>query len=53
MKQPKSYPLRLEHELLEWVKERAKAADRSFNAELNRIVKQAKEAEEHKPSEAA
>ena len=40
------YSLRLDPELSQWVKERAKAGDRSINAELNRIVRQAKEAEE-------
>lgn len=43
---PKPYPLRLEPELSQWVKERAKAGDRSMNAELIRIVRQAKEAAE-------
>lgn len=50
---PKPYPLRLESELTQWVKKRSKAGYRSFNAELNRIVRQAKEAEENKPSEGA
>lgn len=45
-----SYPLRLEAELSLWVKARAKAEDRSFNAELNRIVRKAKEAEEQEKS---
>lgn len=44
----KPYPVRLDHELSQWVKERAKAGDRSMNAELVRIVRQAKEAEEQK-----
>lgn len=44
----KPYPVRLEPELSQWVKERAKAGDRSMNAELVRIVRQAKEAEEQK-----
>jgi hypothetical protein len=48
-----SYPLRLDAELSLWVKARAKAEDRSFNAELNRIIRKAKEAEEQKPSEGA
>lgn len=43
---PKPYPLRLESELQQWVKGKAKAGDRSINAEINRIVRQAKEAEE-------
>jgi hypothetical protein len=42
----KPYPLRLEPELSQWVKERAKAGDRSMNAELIRIVRQAKEAQQ-------
>ena len=42
----KPYPVRLDHELSQWVKERAKAGDRSMNAELIRIVRQAKEAEQ-------
>lgn len=45
-KQQKSYPLRLEEDLAKWVKERAKGGDRSINAELVRIVRQAKEEEE-------
>ena len=44
----KPYPVRLDNELSQWVKERAKAGDRSMNAELVRIVRQAKEAEEQK-----
>ena len=44
----KPYPVRLDHKLSQWVKERAKAGDRSMNAELVRIVRQAKEAEEQK-----
>ena len=44
-KQQKSYPLRLEHELQQWVKERARDNDRSINAEINRLIKQAREAE--------
>lgn len=46
MTRPKPYPLRLEPELIQWVKEQAKAEDRSINAELIRIVRQAKEARE-------
>jgi hypothetical protein len=41
-----SYSLRLDPDLSQWVKERAKAGDRSMNAELIRIVRQAKEATE-------
>ena len=43
---PNPYPLRLDPDLSQWVKERAKAGDRSMNAELVRIVRQAKEAEQ-------
>ncbi|MDQ5769567.1 Arc family DNA-binding protein [Thiothrix subterranea] len=41
----KPYPVRLEPELSQWVKERAKDNDRSINAEINRLIKQAREAE--------
>jgi hypothetical protein len=44
-KQSNPYPLRLENDLSKWVKERAKDNDRSINAEINRLIKQAKEAE--------
>ncbi|UJS23521.1 hypothetical protein [Thiothrix winogradskyi] len=44
--QQKSYPLRLEPELKQWVKEKAKAEDRSFNAQINRFIKKIKEIEE-------
>lgn len=43
VKQQKSYPLRLEEDLVQWVKKRAKDGDRSINAELIRIVRKAKE----------
>lgn len=43
---PKPYPLRLDPELSLWVKDRAKAGDRSLNAEINRVIRQLKEAEE-------
>ncbi len=42
----KPYPLRLDPELSQWVKDRAKAGDRSLNAEINRLIRQLKEAEE-------
>jgi len=45
-RQPKAYPVRLAPELSKWVKDRAKAGDRSLNAEINRLVRQAKETEE-------
>ena len=44
--QPKPYPLRMADELRAWINARAKRNDRSVNAELNRLIKQAKEAEE-------
>ncbi len=43
---PKPYPLRLEPELNQWVKVRAKDSDRSVNAEINRLLRQAKENEQ-------
>ncbi len=45
VKQQKSYPLRLDHELATWVKQRARDSDRSVNAEINRLIRQAKELE--------
>ena len=45
-KQPLSYPLRLEPELKQWIKGRAKDGDRSVNAEINRTLRKAKESEE-------
>jgi hypothetical protein len=42
-KRPASYPLRLEPELSKWVKELAKANDRSINAEISRIIRRAQE----------
>jgi hypothetical protein len=45
-KQAIPYPLRLDPELSQWVKDRAKAGDRSLNAEINRLIRQAKEGEE-------
>jgi hypothetical protein len=49
-KQARAYPLRLDHELYKWVQERAKDGDRSINAELVRIVRQAKESEQKQTS---
>ena len=46
--QSKPYPVRLEPELKEWVKQKAKENDRSVNAEINRTVRKAKEAEDQK-----
>lgn len=45
-KQLKAYPLRMAEDLKKWVKNRAMNNDRSINAELNRILKSAKEQEE-------
>lgn len=42
---PPSYSLRLEPELTQWVKEQARNSDRSVNAEINRLIRQAKELE--------
>ncbi len=44
----KPYPVRLGDELSRWVKDQAKAGDRSMNAELIRIVRRAKEEAEQK-----
>lgn len=46
------FPVRLEPELSQWVKARAKAGDRSVNAELIRIVRQAKDTAEQQRPEA-
>ena len=51
--QSKPYPMRLEPELKQWIAEKAREGDRSINAEINRQLRKAKEAEEHKPSEGA
>lgn len=45
--QDRPYPLRLEPDVKQWIKGRAKAADRSFNAEVNRTLRQVKESEEN------
>ena len=45
--------LRLDLELAKWVKDRAKAGDRSLNAEINRLIRQAKEEDEQKTNQAA
>ncbi len=45
-KQQKSYPLRLDPELSDWIRKRAKLEDRSLNAEINRLLRQAREAEQ-------
>ena len=43
---PAAYSLRLDPDLSQWVKARAKAGDRSLNAEINRLIRQAREAEQ-------
>ena len=48
---PKPYPLRLEPELKQWIKGRAKDGDRSVNAEINRTLRKAKESEETEEAE--
>ena len=45
-RQELSYPLRLEPELKQWIKGRAREGDRSINAEINRTLRQVKESEE-------
>ena len=42
----KPYPLRMADDLKAWVQARANGNDRSMNAELNRLIRQIKEAEE-------
>ena len=44
---------RLEAELDEWLKKSAKVGDRSLNAQINRTLRQAKEAEEEQPKQTA
>ena len=41
-----AYSLRLDPDLSEWIKARAKDNDRSINAEINRLIKQAREEKE-------
>ncbi len=46
LEKPKSpYPLRMTEDVKAWVKERAKSNDRTLHAELNRILREAKEAD--------
>ncbi|MDD5393144.1 MAG: hypothetical protein PHE17_09015 [Thiothrix sp.] len=45
-KPPRS--IRLDTDVDAWVKDRAKDSDRSVNAEINRLLRQAKEADEQK-----
>lgn len=40
--------IRLDPEVEEWMKSQAKAGDRSLNAEINRVLRKAKEAAEQK-----
>lgn len=40
---PNPYPLRLEPDIDQWVKDQAKAGDRSRNAEINRLLRSIKE----------
>ena len=49
--QDRPYPLRLEPDVKQWIKGKAKAADRSFNAEVNRTLRQVKESEEGEETE--
>lgn len=44
-------PIRLKPELLAWIAAKALEGDRSINAEINRQLRKAKEAEEQKSSE--
>lgn len=46
--QTKPYPVRLDPDLSQWVKAQAKAGDRSINAQINRLIRQAKSAEQEK-----
>ena len=50
-RQELSYPLRLEPELKQWIKGRAREGDRSINAEINRTLRQVKESEEGEEQE--
>lgn len=43
-----SKSIRLEPEVERWLKNKAKAEDRSLSAEINRLLRQAKEAEQKK-----
>ena len=49
----KSYPLRLEPELAQWVKDKAKADARSLNSQINRFIMKIKELEEQQKQPAA
>lgn len=40
---PTPYPLRLDPDLSQWVKDQARADDRSINAQINRLIREAKE----------
>lgn len=41
-KRQSPYPLRLDPELSQWVKEQAMTNDRSINAEISRIIRRAR-----------
>ena len=45
-KQQAPFPLRLEPDLTQWVKELAHTNYRSINAEINRLIRQAKSAKQ-------
>lgn len=44
--QTKPYPVRLDPDISQWVKAQAKAGDRSINAQINRLIRESKEAAE-------
>ena len=47
-KKQSPYPLRMADDVKDWIKKRAKSNDRTVHSELNRILKEVKEAEEEK-----
>ena len=47
------YPLRMTDEVKEWITKRAKDNDRTVHAELSRILREVKEAEEQKETKDA
>ena len=52
-RQSSAYPLRMAEDLKEWLKDRAKTNDRTVHAELNRILKEVREADEQKETKGA
>jgi hypothetical protein len=42
---PKPYPLRMQPDVNDWIRERAERNERSVNVEINRVLRQMKEAE--------